>query len=245
MKYGWIRDLPDHRDFKYTTIMQSGKLPSKIDLREVFPEVYNQGELGSCTAQAIAAAIQFEHIKNHNIKFNPSRLFIYYNERLLEGTVNFDNGALIRTGVKTVSKHGACDELLQPYVIKDFKKKPPQLCYQEAKNDKVIEYYRLNQNLSQLKNCLAQGYPFVFGFTVYENIDLVGKDGILNLPELSYSVLGGHAVLCVGYDDDSKRFIVRNSWGKDWGDNGYFYMPYTYLTDLELSADFWTIRQVL
>jgi C1A family cysteine protease len=245
MKYGWIRDLPDQRDYKYTAIKSGAGLPQCIDLRKSFPEVYDQGNLGSCTAQAVAAAIQFEHIKNHHTEFDPSRLFIYYNERVLEGTVNTDSGAMLRDGVKTVAQQGVCTETLWKYEIKDFKKKPTQICYQEAKNDRVIEYYRLRQNLKYLKNCLAQGYPFVFGFSVYENIDNVGKDGILNVPDLNESCLGGHAVLCVGYNDNNNRFIIRNSWGAKWGDNGHFYMPYEYVTNPELAADFWTIRQVL
>lgn len=245
MQYGWIRDIPDQRDFKYKTIMPTIELPDKVDLRQMFPEVYNQGNLGSCTAQAIASAIQFEQLKNHKIKFNPSRLFIYYNERVIERTVNIDSGAMIRTGVKSVSTHGVCNESLWQYNIREFKRKPTQMCYKEAKNDKVIEYYRLNQKSTQLKTCLSQGYPFVFGFSVYENIETVGSDGVLTLPDINQSCLGGHAVLCVGYDDEAQRFIVRNSWGKDWGDNGHFYMPYEYVINRDLAADFWTIRYVV
>ena len=125
-------------------------------------------------------------------------------------------------------------------------RKPPTLVYKDAAQDKATHYLRLTQLANQLKGCLASGYPFVFGFTVYESFEGpdVAKTGKAPMPNPSEAVLGGHAVCAVGYDDAQQRFIVRNSWGPGWGMKGYFTMPYTYLLDPLLASDFWTIRMV-
>jgi C1A family cysteine protease len=247
-RYGWIPDLPDHRDHMYAAPLEwLLKLPPLVDLRPQCPKiVYDQGQLGSCTANAIAAALEFDRIKQNLPDFIPSRLFIYYNERAIEGTVDQDSGAQIRDGMQSVATQGACNEVEWPYVISQFAVKPPDNCYTDALKDKAALYSRLTQNLSQLKGCLASGYPFVFGFTVYESFEseAVAQTGIAPMPSAGEQVLGGHAVLAVGYDDGQQRFIVRNSWGDGWGMQGYFTLPYAYLTDSNLSDDFWTIRLV-
>lgn len=248
--YGWRPDLPDHRDLifkaKKTTLT---KLPKIIDLRKQCPAVYDQGQLGSCTANAIGSAIEFELCKQSPMyDFMPSRLFIYYNERVIEGTVTIDNGAEIRNGIKTVNKQGVCAEKLYKYSDNktQFKKKPPLKCYSEALKHQVLSYHRVDRNLETMKACLAEGFPFVFGFTVYDAFEsaTVARTGILNMPTGNENVVGGHAVLCVGFDDASKRFIVRNSWAADWGQKGYFTIPYNYLLNQNLSDDFWTIRMM-
>ena len=247
-KYGWIPDLPDHRDFLYAAPPPHlAALPSKADLRPDCPPVYNQGQLGSCTANSIAAAVEFEQKKQKLPDvFIPSRLFIYYNERAVEGTVSQDSGAQIRDGIKSVGKQGVCPETEWPYVIAKFAQKPPAPCYQDAVQYRAVSYQRVAQNLNQMKGCLASGYPFVFGFTVYESFESpqVAKTGVVPMPAPSEQTLGGHAVMAVGYDDGKQAFIVRNSWGPGWGLKGYFLMPYAYLTQSGLSSDYWTIRVV-
>src|SRR5438309_311447 len=170
-RYGWIPDLPDHRDYLYAAPMEVlRKLPAKVDLRPRCPRVYDQGQLGSCTANAIAGAIEFDLMKQKARKvFTPSRLFIYYNERVLEGTVDSDSGAMIRDGVKSVSKQGDCPEKEWPYDIVKFRDKPPRKCYLDAVKHKAVSYQRLTPTANQLKGCLASGYPFVFGISVYES----------------------------------------------------------------------------
>ncbi|MBS1686833.1 MAG: C1 family peptidase [Bacteroidetes bacterium] len=248
--YGWQPDLPDHRDLKYLAPARiTQKLPVKVDLRPQCPEVYEQGQLGSCTANAIAAAFEFGQLKQNAANaFMPSRLFIYYNERVIENTVNSDAGAQIRDGIKSVNTIGVCPEKMWPYSDKSdlFAKKPTPSCYTAAANHQVLSYQRVSRDLAQMKACLAQGYPFVFGFSVYSAFesDAVAKSGKLNMPAKSEQQEGGHAVLAVGYDDAAKRFIVRNSWGADWGLQGYFTMPYAYLMSENLADDFWTIRIV-
>ena len=247
-RYGWIPDLPDQRDHLYAApVVHVAKLPPKVDLRRKCPAPYDQGQLGSCTANAIAGAIQFDRMKQKlKNNFIPSRLFIYYNERVIEGTVQSDSGAQIRDGIKSVAHDGDCPEKEWPYNIARFAAKPTAGCYKDALKYKALTYQRVVQTLSQLKGCLASGYPFVFGFTVYESFesDAVAKSGALPMPAPKEKVLGGHAVLAVGYDDSEQRFIVRNSWGKTWGLHGYFTMPYAYLTDNNLADDIWTIRVI-
>ncbi len=246
--FGWIPDLPDHRDYMYAAPSAVLKaLPPKVDLRPSCPPVVDQGQLGSCTANAIGNAHRFDQKKQRVAQdFLPSRLFIYYNERVMEGTVNSDAGAMIRDGIKSIAKKGACPEDVWPYEIANFTEKPPAKCFKEALKHQAVSYQRLMQSLPQLKGCLASGYPFVFGFTVYESFKspVVSETGQAPMPSTGESVLGGHAVLAVGYDDDAQRFLVMNSWSTDWGDKGFFTLPYAYLTDPNLSADFWTVRVV-
>lgn len=248
-RYGWVPDQPDHRDVLYSApVHVVTKLPSSADLRPGCPEtVYDQGELGSCTANAIAGAIEFDQKKEKLKKeFTPSRLFIYYNERRIEHTVESDSGAQIRDGVKSVASLGAPPESAWKYDIAKFRDAPPQNVYQEAAEHPVVLYQRVVQDLAQLRGCLAEGYPFVFGFTVYKSFEGpdVAKTGHAQLPADGETAIGGHAVLAVGYDDKNQWFWVRNSWGPGWGDKGYFTLPYAYLASRSLASDFWTIRIV-
>jgi C1A family cysteine protease len=246
-RFGWVPDLPDARDFMYSAPEAVlTKLPTKADLRSKMPKIYDQGELGSCTANAIGAAFEFEQIKEGQTDFTPSRLFIYYNERAMEGTIDTDSGAMIRDGIKSVAKVGVCTETTWPYDIPKFTEKPPKTAYTEAKKHQALIYRRVLGNLHQMQGCLASGLPFVFGFSVYESFmgPEVAKTGEVPLPPRGEQLIGGHAVLAVGYDDKIHRFIVRNSWGTGWGMKGYYTMPYGYLTDPGLARDFWAIHAV-
>jgi C1A family cysteine protease len=246
--FGWIPDLPDARDYSYGAPLMRFPLglPPAVDLRAQCPPVYDQGQLGSCTANAIAGAIEFDQQKQGTKEFVPSRLFIYYNERVIEGTVNQDAGAQIRDGIKSVAKLGAPPETDWPYDIANFAEKPPKQAYRDARGDLVSSYARVVQNLTQMQGCLAAGYPFVFGFTVYESFESqeVASTGIVPMPGPGERVVGGHAVVAVGYDDTKRWFVIRNSWGNVWGDKGYCYMSYEYLLRPNLADDLWIIRSV-
>lgn len=251
-KYGWKIDSLDNRDKYYEPVTSflntSYNNTEFVDLRKNCPGIYNQQELGSCTANAIAAAYEFDEIKqNENNIFIPSRLFIYFNERNMENTVSSDSGASIRDGIKSINKYGVCTEQLWPYDISKFTEKPTDECYTEAKKHISVKYHRINQNLDDFKSCLKEGYPFVFGFVVYDSFETeeVAQTGKMIMPSQSETPLGGHAVMAVGYNETDEVFIVRNSWGPEWGDKGYFYMPYEYMTNIDLCSDFWTVRKVL
>lgn len=245
--YGWIPDQPDQRDLMYAAPARFlTDLPPSTDLRAECPAVYNQGHIGSCTANAIGGAIEFDRLKQKLPDFVPSRLFIYYNERVIEGTVQSDSGAQIRDGIKSVASQGVCPEPDWPYDISKFAQKPSAKAYEDAILDRAVSYQSLVQDINQMKGCLASGYPFVFGFTVYESFEseAVAESGHAPMPRWGERPVGGHAVMGVGYDDSKQWFLVRNSWGDAWGMHGYFTMPYSYLLQPGLSDDFWTIRIV-
>ncbi|CAE7858814.1 unnamed protein product [Symbiodinium microadriaticum] len=261
----FFEDMPDHRDLHVTfpkveaptTIKKKAEGQKEIvDLRPMnggFP-IFNQGHLGSCTANALAAAFHFTlhkmEVENHKdfADFTPSRLFIYYNERLVEGSVNQDAGAMIRDGIKTMSKVGVCPESVWKYDDGPtfFKQEPNQQAYDIAQKCRVMGYARVAQDLSQFKMCIKSGYPFVFGFAVLSSFQTaeVARTGKMVMPQATDQQLGGHAVCAVGYDDFQQCFIVRNSWGEGWGDKGYFYMPYEYICHPSLASDFWAINWV-
>ncbi|MDR3385913.1 MAG: C1 family peptidase [Rudaea sp.] len=243
--YGWVPDLPDKRDALYRSVYRiPARLPVKVDLRAQCPPVADQGQLGSCTANALAGALEFLELKGQQKLVDLSRLFIYYNERVIEHDVTQDSGAMIRDGIKSLASQGVCAESLWPYVISRFARKPTAACYSQAKQHSISSYQRL-ETTDEMRSCLAAGFPFVFGFTVYENFEsaAVARSGVVNLPKPAERAIGGHAVCAVGYSDAQKRFIVRNSWGVDWGMAGYFTIPYVYLADRNLSDDFWTVRK--
>jgi C1A family cysteine protease len=244
-KYGWMPDLPDQRDYLYSAVRPvPPKLPSHVDLRPSCSKVEDQGNVGSCTANALAGALEFLEIRDKVHYADLSRLFIYYNERAIEHSIKSDSGAMIRDGIKTLAKQGVCIEELWPYVVSRFTEKPAAACYKEASAHQITSYHRI-LTLDEMRTCLAEGYPFVFGFTVYESFESqkTAKTGKVEMPKTGERAIGGHAVVAVGYDDAEKRFIVRNSWSTKWGMKGYFTMPYAYLADRNLSDDFWTIRR--
>jgi C1A family cysteine protease len=242
-RYGWIPDLPDRRDRLFAA--PAGVVPPpRVDLRDGCPPVYDQGELGSCTAHAIAGAVEFAMRRQQLADvFTPSRLFLYYHERVIEGTMDADAGAMLRDGIKSVARLGAPHEGLWPYVIAKFRARPGRPVYRDGLAHQALLYRRVTQTLDQLKGCLAGGFPFVFGFAVYESFEgaRVRRTGRVPMPGPRETLLGGHAVLAVGYDDTAGVFLIRNSWGSSWGQHGYGAMPYAYLAEENLSEDFWTI----
>jgi len=175
-----------------------------------------------------------------------SRLFIYWNERVIEGDTNEDNGAQLRDGITSLANTGACTEALWPYNTQVAFSAPNSTCFAQASLHKISSYQSLdNTDINALKSCLASGYPFVFGFQVFGSFESesVATNGIVPMPSAADEPQGGHAVMCVGYNDSTQTFTVRNSWGPDWGDEGYFYLPYAYMTSSDLANDAWTLRK--
>lgn len=216
-------------------------MPSAVDLRPSLPpKIWQQGRLGSCTANA--TGIQLWALDKTD-PVEPSRAFQYYNTRLYEGTTSWDSGASIRNAIKAAVRYGYCAESLWPYSVEDFAVKPPLRAYSQARTELVSEYARVGQTATQLRGCLASGYTVNFGFSVYTSFLTIGASGVMPMPRRSERVEGGHAVLMVGYDDARERYTVRNSWGPDWGDKGYFYMPYAFAHS-SAASDFWTVFAV-
>jgi C1A family cysteine protease len=247
-KYGWKPDISDHRDriFKLGGADLSA-LPCKVDLRPKCSVVENQSTLGSCTANSVVGALEYLEIIDADLTNNDknlSRLFVYYNTRDLEGNIDVDSGGSLRSTIQALAIHGTCDELLWPYDISNFKTKPADDIYASADEHKITDYSRLN-DLSDMLTCLASGFPFVFGFSVYSAFEdpVTAQTGILNLPNGDETFMGGHAVCAVGYDMEAKTVLIRNSWGATWGQDGYFTMPFAYISNPGLAADFWTIRK--
>ncbi len=251
--YGAKPDSYDRRDVKKR--FEPKEIPGhgSKDLRKYVPFVYNQGQLGSCTANAVCAAYAIDLKKEGKQVFKPSRLFVYYNTRAREGTVCEDSGALsLRDVVKATQKLGMCrEERPKPCWPYDgyktrFKQKPPKECYDAAKGNTVSVYEKLEDptDINQIRACLNQEYPLVFGFRVYRNFQATAGDrGTLAKPtdddKKAYDM---HAVVAVGYNDEKRCITVLNSWGEHWGTNGYFYMPYDFITSEEYCFDFWKIE---
>jgi C1A family cysteine protease len=242
--YGWVPDVPDQRDHLYALARRRRIVPATIDLRGGCSPVENQGRLNSCTGNALVGALEFLEIKDRLRFVNLSRLFVYYNERAIEHSTRVDAGAALRDGIKSLARQGVCRETMWPYRTTKVLLKPTKRCYVEAAAHRITSYQRLS-SVDAMRSCLAEGYPFVFGFAVYESFESarVARSGIVPLPKPDEVVVGGHAVMAVGYDDAKRTFIVRNSWGAKWGKAGYCAMPYDYLADRNLSDDFWTIRR--
>lgn len=254
-KFGWKRDVKNARDVKYTPSKLRVVFPPSIDLRPnctAIP-IYDQGNLSSCTANAACFAYRYtEMIQALPHIFSPSRLFLYYNTRDLMGTTNIDSGASLRDTMIAAETWGVCSEAAWKYDITQFTTKPPQQYYDQAATAKVLTYMGVTQDLVSLKTALMEGNPIMFGFDVYSSFMMIGSDGIMPIPAASDTIIGGHAVTIVGYDDSIKfsstvsgGFIVRNSWGPNWGQEGYFYMNYDYALNPIHAGDFWIIKSVM
>jgi C1A family cysteine protease len=259
-RLGWKPDVPDQRDhqFDHLKVLRRlrQKLPAKVDLRtlNLHTPVFDQGNLGSCTANAIGKAYEFAQRKQGLEDYAPSRLFIYYGEREIEGSINYDAGAEIRDGLKVVNKLGAPHEALWPYKVSRFTVKPSQSAYDDGELHQALGYAAVQVKTTAVKAALAAGFPVVIGFTVYSSyytIDDPSARGFMPIPKANETVEGGHCVLQMGYarmrapwDRYSKDYgIYLGSWGQQSGDEGFFYAPLGWMCDRNNADDFWTLTE--
>ncbi|MBD2743284.1 C1 family peptidase [Coleofasciculus sp. FACHB-1120] len=242
---GYRPDTKDANDKKYAAHrFQAEKLPPRVDLRHYLTPVEDQGEVGSCTGNAMAGAYEYLAMRQLGTAGDVSRLFIYYNARSLAGEIEEDAGATLRNCIQVLRKMGACSELTWPYHPERLFHRPHDQAYEEATQFLIDDAERIDVDLYAMKHCLAEGYPFAFGLQLFDSFMREGNKGIpMPNPEREESQ-GGHAMLCVGYSDKDRVFVVRNSWGTNWGDKGYCYIPYDYMTNPEYCDDCWTIRSV-
>ena len=236
------KDPYDRRDL-FFRVANNSAIKNKVDLREWCSPIEDQLHLGSCVGQAIVGAFELMLNKKYPKNFKDlSRLFVYYNARLLEGYVDEDVGVYVRTGIKAVNKWGVCTEVNWPYLINKFAETPSVESYIDAKSRTIDSYYKIN-SIEGIVDALNSGYPVVTGFHVFKDFDNIGidLDPILPMPNPANPLLGGHAVVIVGYDNEQQYFICRNSFGEQWGEYGYFYMPYNYAKLYAMDAWMFTI----
>lgn len=222
-------DKIDWRDCRYNFArIESPR--DYVDLRPWASPIEDQLHLGSCVGQAVVGAYELLLNKLDKNKFTDlSRLFVYYNARLLDDSVDEDVGAYVRDGIKAVNKYGVCSEMSWPYLIERFANAPSVQSYEEAKQRLIKKYYRI-EDIKDIVDALNSNNPVVTGMNVYDSfydLDGGGKK-ILPMPTHHEDIIGGHAVTFVGYNLPKKLFLARNSFGTDWGDNGYFWVPFDY-----------------
>lgn len=243
-RYGWLPDLPDPRDHLAAVPMPTAPLPPSVDLYPILPPVFDQQNLGSCTANAACCVLEAALKQASRPVVDLSRLFLYYVERRDIHRTQEDSGASIRESAKAMAKVGVPPEADWPYNVLRFAQRPPAVCFAEAKNERITSYARMPRSLAAMRAYLATvGLPFLIGISVFDSFesDQVAKSGQVPMPGPGEKLLGGHAVAVIGYDDAAQRFRCRNSWGASWGMAGDFTLPFSYLMRSDLSGDFWTI----
>lgn len=256
MKYGWKRDLPDHRDRIFnnaSVVLAAHQVPTQVDLSAKMPPIYDQGQLGSCTANGWARIMEMREMAQGKPASTPSRLFIYYNERLIEGDIGQDNGAQVRTGAQVVASIGAPPETDWAYDIDKFAERPPAQAFTDAKKEEALTYQRIviGGPGAPMRTAVANGLPIVFGFSVPDFFEQ-GWDTTtpLPLPGGQTQIIGGHCVVITGYDWTCTHFPVPafqcdNSWGPAWGIGGRFWMDYRWFDpNPGLAQDLWVVQSV-
>lgn len=246
-KYGWIRQLPDKRDFKFA--YRAAVEPVPVDLRSLCAPVRDQGQAGACSGFMARGALMFERNRQKLTGVDDvSPQFIYWCERVSQGTQTIDSGSTIREAYKIINTEGACLESDCPYDLPaQIAVAPSAAAFANAATDKTVKYEAVAQNLDAIRTVLQSGFAFGFGFAVYQSFESskVAATGVVPMPNITTEkCLGGHAVLCVGDQPDQSRFIVQNSWSTAWGDKGFFYFPYSYMLDSDLVSDLWAVQLV-
>jgi C1A family cysteine protease len=239
---GGYRDVHDKRDRRFSPSIK--RLPAKADLSRFCGPVYNQYRTQSCAANALASVLTLDANQRDEELAPPSRLFIYYNARVLTHAQSDDSGTTIRNAIKAFARDGACAERQWPFLKRDITKRPARACYRDAKH-LPVRYHRIPQQIDDLRAALALGHAFIFGIEAYgQPFTEAAKSAKLRLPRKSDTRIGGHALIAVGYDSAKNAFLTRNSLGRDYARNGFFWIPDAYFADAELTYDFWVVDGV-
>lgn len=244
--FGWKKDLPDHRDFKFSGKVSVDELPEVVDNRSLEPSIYDQGDLGSCTANATLSAFRQTRRQEKKHDFKASRLAHYYWTREIEETVNEDAGAEIRDAVKVLSQIGTVAESRWPYKIEKFTVAPTPAIKRDALKHTCLVYESVPLDVTSFRKAIYENGHVIIGIAVFQSFVSreVGKTGNVPVPGPNEVAIGGHAMLAVGYDMTNGTAIVKNSWGKDWGDAGNCHIPFSYLLNPEYSGDYWTLKSI-
>ena len=237
----------DMRDYVFDGYVQPMDMPDFVTLRNQMPDAIDQGKLGSCTANSASSYIQYLYRKYGIPVVIPSRLYIYYNARVLmsKTSPHQDNGTTLRDTCKSIAKYGVCSEHMWEYNIRKFNTTPPLQCYKEGKLTPKIVYSAVKQDIDSLKSALILGFPIIFGMVIFSSFrsEIVGITGNVPIPKtIDETYIGSHALLIVGYDNVKRKFIILNSWSKHWGDQGYCEVDYDYIINPYLAGDFWTMQ---
>ncbi|CAF1226868.1 unnamed protein product [Adineta steineri] len=240
------------KPFAPLILYSAEQLPPKVDLRKDMTEVENQDpkaqKIGSCTAHGFAGAYEYLNKRAHNTEIRVSRFFIYFNSRVVEQKTEkvADKGCQLVSVITALTEDGTCLESFWPYVTERHNDKPTEEAYEQASHHKIADALQVNINLTEMKTCLAQGLPFVIGLYIYDSFGSAGASGVVPMPSQT-DLAGephGHALLVCGYSEESQAFIVRNSWGQEWGEKGYCYIPYDYVTSRTYCHEAYAIRKV-
>ena len=253
--FGGKRDVHDQRDVIRTYGAGERPTDTKHDLVQYISHVYDQGSLHCCTANALCSAYGLElmrqSMESNSVYeyFDSSRLFLYYNSRLYDETTDRNTGVSVRHAFKSMKKYGLCTEASWPYDEQNFSVEPSSSCYQEGLGNSIANYSRLDQDIDEFRACLKAGYPFTVGFKIYSSFWNLENNISWLMPvptddEIRQEKPLLHTVLAVGYDDDTQRITILNSWGRSFGNDGYFYMPYEYILNNKRAFDFWKIEEV-
>lgn len=244
-RYGWRRPPTPHLGVILAlSAANLDGLPAAVDLREAMPRVYDQGPLGSCTGQSVGAGLEYLARRVDLHDGTPSRLALYFDGRAARGHVGEDDGAALADVVAAAAVRGFASEDLWPYEVDRFARAPSMAYRERAQHTRLVNAEPLAHDLGTLLSTLAAGHPIAFGVEVFESFEHIGADGLVPLPESGELALGGHAMLAVGYDREAGYFLVRNSWGEGWGDEGYCWMPCDYLLDAALCGELFALRAV-
>lgn len=238
-----VRSPKDPRDYRLLLLKSNPRFLSAINHKTKLNFVYDQGQIGSCTANATGSMYSWVVNNQSRQIFIPSRLFLYYNTRQLQGTTYSDSGATLRNTMQALRNNGVCAEPNWRYLYENLFERPTPNCYEEGATRQALSYAAVSISIVPMKNVL-QTRPFVLGILVYSSFfnPSVAKTGIVPVPDIRREqLLGGHAILVIGYDDRRKAFYCRNSWGTSWGIKGDFYLPYEYATNRRLAFDAWVL----